>query len=92
MIEVLTTTGGQNEKKVGCLAMQGVSLVANWGKDLEKPVNAKRKEISSTSESLAAPAYRIWMEKSYVYREIYEKKILIIFIYIMIFMYLKIVI
>ena len=48
------------------MAMRGVNLVTSWMKDLGKLVNAKSKEISTTSEGLAAPAYHTWKEKSYV--------------------------
>ena len=45
------------------MAMRIVSLVASTEKDLGKRVNAKRKEISTKREDLAAPAYRTWKEK-----------------------------
>ena len=37
------------------MAMRGVWLVASWEKDPGKPINAKRKEISTTNEGLAPP-------------------------------------
>ena len=55
------------------MAMRGVSLLASWEEHLGKPINAKKKEISTTSEGLAAPAYRTWKEKSFVNGEIPEK-------------------
>ena len=57
------------------MVKQDVSLVASWEKDLEKPVNAKRKEITTASEVLTAPAYRTWKEKRYVNGKKPEKKI-----------------
>ena len=55
------------------MPMRGVSLVASWEKDRGKPVNAKRKEISTTNEGLA-PSYIIHERKKVMLIVKYMKK------------------
>ena len=64
-------SGELKVKKVGCMAMR---LSPAGDKGLGKPVIAKKTEISTTSEDLAAPAYRTWKRRSYVNDEIPESK------------------
>ena len=59
---------GLKEKKVGCFALWQCEMCTYWvspaGKeDLSKPVVTKKKEISTTCEALAAPAYHTCKRK-----------------------------
>ena len=50
------------------------ATVVSWGKDLGKLVITKKKEISTTSEGLADPAYLMWKKRSNVNGKIPERK------------------
>ena len=63
--------------------MLEVSLVASSEKDLGKPVNAKRKKISTISEDLVAPTYRARKEKDMLMVKYLKKSILFIFIFLL---------